>query len=298
MCLLALADTILLNGCDDGALPVRWAAGMDCANASPFQVHAYDEDFYIIRQSMCVHYEAPFLFLFIGEERALLMDTGAVPDADGYGTVMRILEQRADELESRPVPLVVAHTHSHGDHRSADAQLFNAPGVEAVVGFSVEEVMEFCDFTHWPNDTPTFDLGSRVFDVIAIPGHHNTSIALHDRRTGVLLTGDSVYAGHLFIPSAGVWPVVGASLERLLAFAEAHPVSWVLGNLIEVSSQPYEPYVYRTVPHDDERALHFVPSKLLEITLAVCAMGDTPRCEVHEDFVIHPTYLCGGGWNG
>ena len=54
----------------------------------------------------------------------------------------------------------------------------------------------------------------------------------------------------------------------------------------------------RTIPHDDERALHFVPSKLLEITLAVRAMADTPRCEVHEDFVIHPTYLCGGGWNG
>jgi hypothetical protein len=85
---------------DDGAFPEHRAAGMDCANASPFQVHAYDEDFYVIRQSMCLNYEALFLFLFIGEQRALLMDTGAVPDPDVYGTVMEILERRADELGS------------------------------------------------------------------------------------------------------------------------------------------------------------------------------------------------------
>jgi glyoxylase-like metal-dependent hydrolase (beta-lactamase superfamily II) len=283
---------------DDGTFPERWVAGLDCTNASPFQVHAYDEDFYVIRQSMCLNYEAPFLFLFIGGERALLMDTGAVPDADVYGTVMDILERRADEVGSRPVPLVVAHTHSHGDHRSADAQFLDAAGVGTLVGLSVDEVMDFWDFTDWPNDTPTFDLGDRVFDVIAIPGHHSTSIALYDRRTRVLLTGDSVYPGHLFIPSAEAWPVVGASLERLVAFAETHSVSWVLGNHIEVSSQPHEPYVYRTVPHDDERVLHFLPSKLPEITGAVRAMGDAPTCEIYEDFVIHPTYLCAGDWNG
>ena len=83
---------------------------------------------------MCANYEAPFLFLFIGEQRALLMDTGAVQDANVYGTVMEILEQRADELGSQPVSLVVAHTHSHGDHRSADAQFRDAAGVETLVG--------------------------------------------------------------------------------------------------------------------------------------------------------------------
>ena len=201
-------DGLGVEATNPGTLPARWASGLDCANASPFQVHAYGEDFYIIRQSMCANYEAPFLFLFIGAERALLMDTEAVPDANVYGAVMDILEQRADELDSDPVPLVVAHTHSHGDHRSADAEFREAVGVETLVGLSVDEVMEFGDFTDWPNDTGTFDLGNRVFDVLVIPGHHTTSIALYDRRTGVLLTGDSVYPGHLFIPSAEAWPVV------------------------------------------------------------------------------------------
>ena len=180
---------------DDGALPARWAAGLDCENAAPFQAHQYDRDFYVIRQSKCTNYEAPFLFLFIGEERALLMDTGAVPDADLYGTVMQILEERTSGLGIPAVPLVVAHNQSHGDHTSTDAQFANALGVETVAGLSEDHVRDFWGFSDWPDDVPMFDLGNRAFDVIAIPGHHGTSIALYDRRTQVLLTGDSVYPG-------------------------------------------------------------------------------------------------------
>ena len=44
--------------------------------------------------------------------------------------------------------------------------------------------------------------------------------------------------------------------------------------------------------------LPFAPSKLLEIAAAVRAMGDVPKCEIYENFVIHPTYLCTGDWNG
>jgi len=282
----------------DGALPVRWAAGLNCASEAPYQVHAYGEGFYIIRQSKCMNYEAPFLFLFVGEDRALLMDTGAVVDADVHGIVMEVLSAHAVELGVDPVPLVVAHTHSHGDHVSADEALGEGSGVAFVVGHTLDAVKEFWGFTDWPNDSPTLDLGNRVFDVIAIPGHHGTSIALYDRRTQVLLSGDSVYPGHLFIPSAEAWPIVVASIDRLVAFAAARPVAWVLGNHIEVSSEPYEPYMYGTLAHPDERALHFAPSKLREIARALHGMGDTPRCEVYDDFVIQPAYLCGFNWNG
>jgi hydroxyacylglutathione hydrolase len=286
----------------DGALPVRWAAGLDCSREAPFQVHDYGNDFYVIRQSKCVNYEAPFLFLFIGDEQALLMDTGAVPEADVYGEVMRVLEARAARAGTAPpppaVPLVVAHTHSHGDHTAADDRFRNAPGVAAVVELSLDEVEDFWGFTDWPHDTPVLDLGNRVLDVIAIPGHHRTSIALYDRRTQVLLTGDSVYPGHLFVPSAEAWPDVVASLDRLVAFAAANPVAWVLGNHIEVSAEPYTPYEYGTAAHPDERALHLPPTRLQEIARAAHGMGDTPRCEVYEDYVVQPTYVCGFDWNG
>ena len=38
------------------------------------QVHAYDDRTVVLRQSMAVHFEAPFLFLLFGAERALLLD--------------------------------------------------------------------------------------------------------------------------------------------------------------------------------------------------------------------------------
>ena len=38
------------------------------------QTHWYDERTVILRQGKSVHYEAPFLFLLFGSERALLLD--------------------------------------------------------------------------------------------------------------------------------------------------------------------------------------------------------------------------------
>ena len=53
-----------------------------------------------------------------------------------------------------------------------------------------------------------------------------------------------------------------------------------------------------TVPHLDERVLPIAPSELTVILGAVRAMGDEPRCEIYEHFVIHPTYICASDWNG
>jgi len=41
------------------------------------------------------------------------------------------------------------------------------------------------------------DLGDRVFEVIHVPGHSPGSIALWEKTTGVLLSGDAVYDGPL-----------------------------------------------------------------------------------------------------
>ncbi len=43
----------------------------------PIQVHAYDPHTYVLRQSKATNYEAPFLYLLFGNERAILLDTGA-----------------------------------------------------------------------------------------------------------------------------------------------------------------------------------------------------------------------------
>ena len=65
-------------GLEPGSIPAHWiTGGPDCAEVPKWQVHAYNPDLYIIRESGCTNYEKPFLYLFFGKDRALLEDTGA-----------------------------------------------------------------------------------------------------------------------------------------------------------------------------------------------------------------------------
>src|SRR5262245_36135957 len=117
-----------------GNLDVAWNAGAeDCTKASlpPLQVHRYDEQTIILRQSLCADFEAPLLYLLIGSKRALLIDSGAVEDAKAMplaDTVASLLP----EIDGTRLPLLVVHTHRHGDHRAGDAQLAALPATEVV----------------------------------------------------------------------------------------------------------------------------------------------------------------------
>src|ERR1041384_8307021 len=63
---------------DRGTLPAYWyAGGATCDNPPRLRVHAYNDDFFILRQPACTNYEKPFLYLVFGGERVLLLDTGA-----------------------------------------------------------------------------------------------------------------------------------------------------------------------------------------------------------------------------
>jgi hydroxyacylglutathione hydrolase len=58
------------------------------------QVHRDDEHTVILRQNMAVHYEAPLLYLLLGNDRALLVDSGATPQPEFFplrATVERLL---------------------------------------------------------------------------------------------------------------------------------------------------------------------------------------------------------------
>lgn len=57
----------------------------------------------------------------------------------------------------------------------------------------------FFGIAHWPEEIVPYDLGGRVLDIISIPGHDVNSIAVYDRQTGVLLTGDSLYPGRVYV---------------------------------------------------------------------------------------------------
>jgi glyoxylase-like metal-dependent hydrolase (beta-lactamase superfamily II) len=83
------------------------------------------------------------------------------------------------------------------------------------VPLTVEGTQQFFGIKNWPEDAGAIDLGGRVIDVIPIPGHDQLGVALYDRQTGVLLTGDSLYPGRLYIPDFAAFT---SSTERLVAF--------------------------------------------------------------------------------
>ena len=53
-----------------------WINGVSAAEPQ-MQVQRYDDDTYVIRQSIRTNFEGPFLYVLFGSERVLLIDTGA-----------------------------------------------------------------------------------------------------------------------------------------------------------------------------------------------------------------------------
>ena len=70
------------------------------------------------------------------------------------------------------------------------------------------------------HDGDTVDLGGRALEVIATPGHTPDAICLLDRKNGLLFTGDSFYAGPIWLyrPETDLDAYVH-SIERIAAMA-------------------------------------------------------------------------------
>ena len=271
--------------CPDAAdaFPTWIRGGPDCDGEPAIQVHRYDRDTFILRQSLCTSFEGPFLYLLFGEDRVLLEDTGdgGIPIAD---TVLEIIDQVLAERGQASIELVVVHSHGHGDHTGGDAQLEGLPGV-ILVGTEIAAVQDFFGIASWPDDAATLDLGGRVLDVVPVPGHQGADIALHDRRDGLLLTGDTLYPGRLYIRD---FTDYRASIARLDRLAAERGVCFVLGAHVEMSITPGEDYEMGASFHPDEHPLALGRSALVELGAALDAMGDRPTFEVHDDFIVYP----------
>ena len=116
-----------------GTMDVHWNEGSkDCIKnpQPPLQVHRYNAQTFILRESLCATYEAPFIYLLIGKTKALLIDTGAVADAKTMPLAQTVISLLSNE--GSRLPLMVVHTHGHLDHRSGDGQFRALPDVEVV----------------------------------------------------------------------------------------------------------------------------------------------------------------------
>ena len=269
---------------ESGQLPTSWyAGGASCAGTSPLRVHAYNADLFILRQAACTSYEKPFLYLLFGRDRALLLDTGA--GGLDVATVVDTLTRAWLARNSRAsLDLVVAHSHAHSDHVAGDSQ-FVGRARTTVVGRDTASVRAFFGVRQWPTDLGAIDLGARVVHVIPIPGHQPASIALYDRRTGILLTGDTFYPGRLYVRDTTAF---AESIGRLAAFVTSHQVTHMLGAHIENSRTPYKDYVVGTVDQPDEHALDLGRAQLVELDSVVRTMRGRMTRTVLRDLTVWP----------
>lgn len=262
------------TGPKTNGFPTTWIDGTACGTDPEIQTWKYAEGTYILRQSLCTDFEGPFVYLLVGATKALLVDTGT-GDVDLRAEVTKL-------LAGKNVQLVVAHSHGHGDHVGGDGAFKNQPST-TVVGAQPSAVRTFFGIK---GEAPVaFDLGGRVVDVLAIPGHQAAHVAYYDHETRLLLTGDTLYPGRLYIDD---WNAYRTSIPKLVAFVDAQrPVSFVLGGHIEMPKAGAD-FAFGAKQHPNEHALELGDKDLRELDAAVKAMGTTPKREVHASFVISP----------
>lgn len=262
----------------------HWIDGTT-ASEPEMQTQAIDADTIVIRQSVRTNFEAPFLYLLFGHDRALLIDTGA-GGLEIRPTIDRLIgEWRANHGE-RPVHLVVAHSHGHGDHHAGDAEFRDRPDTE-IVGLAREQVAAFFKISDWPHETGHFDLGGRKLDIIPTPGHEPSHIMVYDVRTRLLFSGDMLYPGRLYVP-LDHFSEFRDSADRLASFAAIHPIRALLGGHIEMTDVSGQDYPMKAATHPSEHRLPLAPSAIRELQDAVSNTGAVPTIDRHADFIVYP----------
>jgi len=283
-----------------GDFNVQWIHGAEhCSQTTdpPLQVHRFDSDTFIIRQSKCSEpgtpgnigpsFEAPFLYLLFGQTRALLLDTGASSSPQLFpigATVRQILQQHATAQGGNSLPLLVVHSHSHEDHFAGDGQFQDDPNT-VVVQPSLAAVKSFFELPHWPDGQGLIDLGGRLVDVLPLPGHEASHIALYDRQTQLLLTGDTLYPGLLVVND---WAAYVKSAARLKVFADTHPVSFVCGAHIEMTNEAGKWFGLGALFQPGEHVLQLPAQQIKMWNDALAAMGAHPQVKRLAEFIIFP----------
>ena len=141
----------------------------------------------IDERTWCLDEGGVRFFLLAGDERALLVDSGMFThDA----------RDRAAQLVD--LPLSLFNTHCDMDHVGSNEQFDE-------VWVSPMELVHPKAPHGWQHVRPVWDgdvidLGNREFEAIALPGHTPGSMALLDRGTGMLFSGDPIQRdGRIFM---------------------------------------------------------------------------------------------------
>jgi glyoxylase-like metal-dependent hydrolase (beta-lactamase superfamily II) len=238
-----------------GAFPARWICGSPSARHNqdpPVQVHWYNEHTAFLRQNKAYSYEAPFMLLYFGNQRILMVDQGYTQLRSHWplrdvvdGCIAEWCRRNGRQMEEMELLLVFSHLHD--DHYSGILQFADRPNTR-LMGQSHEEMVGFWGMTNYPEERVTLDLGGRKILVWGSPGHVVSEFAYYDTYTQLLFTGDMFYRGRCYI---SFWDKWFASMQRLMAFLDTHPVTHVMGCHVEMS-RTGEDYPYGVTWQPDE----------------------------------------------
>ncbi len=279
--------------CDEAApgnIAFRWLYGSNVAalNRDPrIQVLQYNEDTFILRQNVCVHWEAPFAYLLFGNQGALLIDTGATAEANYYPlrtTVDAIVTRWSQMRLKKKVPLTVVFTSAEDiAQNQGQAQFAGRPGT-MMAPTALAEMKRFYKLeASWPSGAARIDLGGRVIDVIPTPGAHKDGLTFYDPYNDFLHTGDLIFPGKINISNDKDY---AASLQRLKQWKDTHPVKWIMGGHIEMQFVPGKAYPRFATYKPYERLLQMEPALLDDALLSARKVIGKEMALVRPDFIL------------
>lgn len=184
------------------------------------------------------HTEEVVSFLLIGSSEAALIDTGC-----GFFSIKSIVEQITQ------LPCKVINTHSHFDHIGNNAEFSEIMMLDhpenlrrAEEGLSAEFVAEFIEpaqfwgqvpaelphpfnIAPYPNatlfkDGDVLDVHPFKLEVLHTPGHCSDHCCFYDREKGLLIAGDNLYDGPIFIKENGGLADYRHSIDRVCALPD------------------------------------------------------------------------------
>lgn len=265
----------------------KWIHGApDCTtNTEPaIEVFRYQQASYILRQNKCLNFEAPFIYVFIGDDKVVVLDTGATESAQQfplYKTIQSLIAEHENIDGKNERELLVIHSHSHSDHYSADEQFKDHPNI-TLVEPNADAVTNF--FTFNESNELKIELGGRELTIISTPGHQEEAISVYDSQTKWLLTGDTFYPGYIYVKN---WKVYKNSIAKLVSFSKTHEVNAVLGAHIEMTDKAGEYYPIGTTYQPNEASLVLMAEDLNALNTQLQASNEENKI-IFTKFIVVP----------
>jgi hypothetical protein len=249
------------------------------------QVHRYNEHTYMLRQNPAIHWEAPFMYLLFGNDRAVLLDAGATAEAEYFpllDTVNELIARWEVANGKSGTQLMVLPLGNDFSQIQGVEQFTGRPNT-VVVEPGAAGWKKYLELDNKVAGQGELELGGRKLSVVATPGLSDNAISLYDPYSDLLFTGNSFYAGRLVIRDFDAYK---SSLKRLLELTSNVPVHMILGGRIEMSDYPGVDYILRSNYRPREASLQLDLAALEDASRIVLLVNGAKDIRIHNQFIV------------